>query len=291
MPTAIPGMGHTANKGTAMANSNSKASPKGKGQGKGRGKTKATNSPPPDHAHAFQPHKWRPDGLLEVNPNGRHPIFDLIERAEKEWESKLAQQSKSLDEAVAEYRRRYGRSPPKGFDRWCVNCLSLACTYVFPMLIKIWHAHRWDYIEEHNVQLPDEYDLITHDLEAFWGLSPTDLRALQSSLEGHPDSWTMGKTGAYGMMLVNMSLQDNGMSTHLAAAYEMLDTLRPVQDMLPGFRAVFNPHDSSWIGRSEEFQSMARRAVKAGKCVYLLLSSPYLVLILVHMLILTYPFW
>jgi hypothetical protein len=67
----------------------------------------------------LQPHLFRADGLLEVNPNGRHPIYDLIEGAEGEWSKKLKKQSKSLDEAVAEYRRRYRRAPPKGFDGWC----------------------------------------------------------------------------------------------------------------------------------------------------------------------------
>jgi hypothetical protein len=64
----------------------------------------------------FQPHTWRSDGLLDVNPDGRHPIFDLMECAQREWNEKLARQSKSLDEVVSEYRRRYGRALPKGFD-------------------------------------------------------------------------------------------------------------------------------------------------------------------------------
>lgn len=63
-------------------------------------------------------HTFRSDGLLEVNPAGRHPIYDLIERAEKEWEEKHKRQSKTLDEAVEEYERRYKRAPPKGFDVW-----------------------------------------------------------------------------------------------------------------------------------------------------------------------------
>jgi hypothetical protein len=118
MPTAIPGMGYIASKGKGKASS--KGSSQGKGKDQGRGKAKAMNSTPHDHSstNTFQSHKWRPDGLLEVNPKGRHPIFDLIEHAEKEWQTKIARQSKSLDEAVAEYRRRYGRSPPRGFDRW-----------------------------------------------------------------------------------------------------------------------------------------------------------------------------
>lgn len=66
----------------------------------------------------IQAHKYRADGLLEVNPLGRHPIHDLIERGEKEWNAKLKKQSKSLDEAVTEYERRYKRAPPKGFDDW-----------------------------------------------------------------------------------------------------------------------------------------------------------------------------
>ena len=73
----------------------------------------------------LQPHLFRADGLLQVNPNGRHPIYDLVERAEAEWDEKLKKQSKTLDEAVAEYERRYRRAPPKGFDKWC------ACRFSF----------------------------------------------------------------------------------------------------------------------------------------------------------------
>lgn len=76
--------------------------------------------PEPTHVdhRPLKPHKLRSDGLLEVNPFGRHPIYDLIERAEADWENKLKRQSKTLDEAVVEYQRRYGRAPPKGFDEW-----------------------------------------------------------------------------------------------------------------------------------------------------------------------------
>ena len=65
-------------------------------------------------------HLYRDDGLLETNHLGRHPIYELIERATEEWEGKLERQSKTLPEAVREYRRRYGRAPPKGFDKWSV---------------------------------------------------------------------------------------------------------------------------------------------------------------------------
>ena len=65
-------------------------------------------------------HTFHPNGLLLVNPRGRHPIDILIERAQQRWNDKLAKQSKTLKEAVKEYKQRYRRSPPKGFDLWFV---------------------------------------------------------------------------------------------------------------------------------------------------------------------------
>lgn len=66
----------------------------------------------------FGRHVWRLDGLLEVNPQGRHPIYDLVKKAKNQWNAKVARQSKTLRDAVREYKRRYQRDPPLGFDRW-----------------------------------------------------------------------------------------------------------------------------------------------------------------------------
>lgn len=63
-------------------------------------------------------HTFHPNGLLLVNPKGKHPIHQMIERAEQQWKDKLAKQSRTLSEAVAEYKQRYRRNPPKGFDDW-----------------------------------------------------------------------------------------------------------------------------------------------------------------------------
>jgi hypothetical protein len=68
--------------------------------------------------HGLAGHHFKDNGLLEVNPEGRHPIFDLISRAEKAWEEKLSRQSRTLAEAIDEYRKRYQREPPIGFDNW-----------------------------------------------------------------------------------------------------------------------------------------------------------------------------
>lgn len=61
------------------------------------------------------------DGFLHVHdglPATSHPIYQLIRDAMARWEAKNARASKTLRQAVAEYRRRYGRPPPKGFDHW-----------------------------------------------------------------------------------------------------------------------------------------------------------------------------
>jgi hypothetical protein len=68
------------------------------------------------------------DGLLEVNPAGIHPIFELIRRAEDAWKAKLRHASTTFPQAVVEYRRRYKRNPPKGFDDWCAVLKSIMIT-------------------------------------------------------------------------------------------------------------------------------------------------------------------
>lgn len=47
-------------------------------------------------------------------PSQPHPIHLLMDRARRDWDKKVARQSKTLREAVEEYEHRYGRRPPKG---------------------------------------------------------------------------------------------------------------------------------------------------------------------------------
>lgn len=56
------------------------------------------------------------DGAPPVDeiPPQPHPIHLLMDRARRDWDKKLARQSKTLREAVEEYEHRYGRRPPKG---------------------------------------------------------------------------------------------------------------------------------------------------------------------------------
>jgi hypothetical protein len=77
------------------------------------------------------------DGLargwqLVKGKRSKHPIEFLIEKGQERWKGLLARQSRTLEDAFAEYVRRYDRPPPKGFDVW------------------------WKYAKENNVQIVDD---------------------------------------------------------------------------------------------------------------------------------------
>ncbi|OJA17099.1 hypothetical protein AZE42_12558 [Rhizopogon vesiculosus] len=81
-----------------------------------------------------------------------HPIPKLMADAQENFKNKLARQSKTLEDAVVEYRRRYRREPPKGFGEW------------------------WQFAQEHDVKLVDEFDAIHEDLAPFWNMSAAEFR-------------------------------------------------------------------------------------------------------------------
>jgi hypothetical protein len=72
----------------------------------------------------------RPDGRVVVplakdGSAREHPIPRLMQRARDRWKALQAGQSKTFRAAILEYRRRNGRNPPKGFDRWCVPSMVI----------------------------------------------------------------------------------------------------------------------------------------------------------------------
>jgi hypothetical protein len=75
-----------------------------------------------------------------------------MEEAEEKYRKKLGSQSQTLKSAVAEYRRRYRRAPPKGFDDW------------------------WKFAQKYEVKIVDEYDGLMDDLKPFWELSGEEIR-------------------------------------------------------------------------------------------------------------------
>lgn len=167
-------------------------------------------------------HYYRPDGHIDVNFEAAHPIFELISRADKAWGVKHEKASKTLDQAVSEYRKRYNRPPPLGFDKW------------------------WEYVQQHRVLLPDEYDRIYHDIEPFWAIEPTELARSQSHLEAQTGSFTIVSDAGQITVEVQLPSADPDGLEALAAnhglrkrAEDQADLLKAVQEWLPDFRATF----------------------------------------------------
>ncbi|CAG8923083.1 unnamed protein product [Penicillium salamii] len=82
-----------------------------------------------------------------------HPISILVSDARQAFNETLTRQSKSLEDAVAEYHRRYDMPPPPHFDKW------------------------YEFAKQRNTMLIDEYDGIYHSMLPFWGLSPSTIRS------------------------------------------------------------------------------------------------------------------
>ncbi|KZO99351.1 glycosyltransferase family 90 protein [Calocera viscosa TUFC12733] len=174
-----------------------------------RGATPAT----PAHTRAqeeLEEHFWLPNGLLAVNPYGRHPIYDLVRQAEEEWAEKLRTQSRTLEQAVGEYRRRYGRKPPRGFDKW------------------------WTYVERHKVQLRDEYDQILADLHMFYAYTPRSLRRLQALTRTTPATYTLSSSPAQGRINLATANLADGSEREIGMIRS-----RAQLDMLRGFGEVW----------------------------------------------------
>lgn len=118
---------------------------------------KATQDSFPDNSLAP---KEKLLSLVRKDPRAgikEHPIPKLMMNAENEFRSLLSRQSKTLAQAVAEYKRRYRRDPPRGFDEW------------------------WNFVRDNDVLMVDEYDAIHEDLAPFWDIDPREFR-LRASL-------------------------------------------------------------------------------------------------------------
>ena len=115
---------------------------------------------------------WGKKGIAVLNPNPlvtrqEHPIYELMEKAEERWENLLASQSTTLVGAVAEYKKRYGMSPPKGFDDWYQFC------------------------KDNNVKIIDNYDQMMKDLLPHHALPPALYLQRSKELEGTKFTYTM----------------------------------------------------------------------------------------------------
>lgn len=141
-----------------------------------------------------------------------HPVDQLVRDAEASFLATLQGQSQSLEDAVAEYRRRYQIPPPPHFDKW------------------------YEFAKRKGVQLIDEYDTIYHCLLPFWALRPSTIRARVREALG------FGGNNLIGLLI------RGGQGVHIEGGQEWqqqatLGMMEQFLQYLPDMDLAFNIHD------------------------------------------------
>jgi hypothetical protein len=101
-----------------------------------------------------------PEQELEIVPTPKpdHPIDHLIAEAGKELDELLQRETSDIHDAAEAYRRRRGRQPPPGFDKW------------------------FAFAKENNAIIVEEFwDQIYDDLGPFWGVPAKQIREQANS--------------------------------------------------------------------------------------------------------------
>ena len=149
---------------------------------------------------------------LEYTNTREHPVDLLVKENEMKFNELLERQSRTLEQAITEYRRRYGIPPPPNFDQW------------------------YKFAKAKNVQLVDEYDTIYHSLLPFWGLQPQTIRARAKEALGFDDN-----------NLVGLLIRD-GQAMHIQGGPEWqqqatIGMMEQFIRFLPDMDLAFNIHD------------------------------------------------
>lgn len=176
--------------------------------------------------------------LRRAAPQPEHPIYELMERGEELWRKVRDRQSKTLADAVVEYRRRYGIDPPAGFDEW----------------------FKW--ARERNVELVDEYDLMMRDVLPHHALSPETFIKRSEAL-----SWN--QTFSYTLHLTPEKATvsgDRASNTRPQKLLSMVDTFRAALPKGFSLNITGSDHDVSGVVLGKDQRKRAMELVRKNKC-------------------------
>lgn len=150
-----------------------------------------------------------------------HPIDVLIRNGDKQSEAWATQAftSSTLGEAATEYRRRYHRLPPPGFDKWYKFAVARSSVVI------------------------DDYNSLNKDLLPFWALEPKEIRLRTREILSNPWNEVAEITIRGG----NVSLGENLVPTHRWMEVGILAMLRNFAHMLPDMDLAFNIHDEARV--------------------------------------------
>lgn len=104
----------------------------------------------------------------------KHPVEVLIREAKADFEVLLRNQSVTFPEAYAEYQRRYGFDPPRGFEEW------------------------YKFAQAHQSPIIDEFDIIIEGIAPFLVMSGKEVLQRMIEVYDQPDHelWSCAMSGS-----------------------------------------------------------------------------------------------
>lgn len=169
-----------------------------------------------------------------------HPIDRLIIDAGNNHDAWRAQagQSKTLKEAVREYRRRYDRNPPPGFDKW------------------------YEYATKRSSLIIDDFDNIYEDLLPFWALEPKILR--ERTRDVISDTWN--EAGEIIIRAGKADIRTDIFPTHRWMLEGVCEMVNNFGKWLPDMDLAFNVNDESRVTVPfKDLERFRRKGKTAGE--------------------------
>lgn len=151
---------------------------------------------------------------LPLATTSSHPILQLLQTSKTAFDEFETKQSKTLGDAVTEYRKRYSLPPPPHFDRW------------------------FAFAKKKGAHIKDDYDTIYNSILPFWALEPRILRERARESLGFDNGMigVMIRGGA----IVKIEGGGDGVQWHREALEGMM---KGFVQWLPDMDLAFNVHD------------------------------------------------
>ncbi|KAK4183338.1 beta-1,2-xylosyltransferase [Podospora australis] len=150
---------------------------------------------------------------------GEHPVESLIHHAKGDFERLLQRQSQNYTQADTEYRRRYGISPPPGFEDW------------------------YRFARDQNSPIIDDFDMIHDAIRPFFQLSGSQFLTMMTAARQTPGSnlWICGFSGTTAKTSCNHATSN--FDRHFTLLINTIMAKVPRESFLPSVTFLFNQLD------------------------------------------------
>lgn len=170
-----------------------------------------------------------------ISTTGHHPIEIVVAEANDRFSSMVKNQSKTLEEATAEYKRRYNRAPPFGFYHWYNMAVDSKATII------------------------DDYDTIMASLEPFWSMSAKELRTRTQMVLASGDQISKFEITDHALSVTQGSVN------YAKYTDQVVEWMQPFLDFLPDMEFAFSGTDSPRVVvPRDELDSLVHYCSKQG---------------------------